>query len=287
MKPLAAEEPKCGPQDRRAGSREPRPTRARRRPRRAGAARLRGHGRHRRRRGAGQRGHRRRRQHLSRLHRRHRRQRARAPPPDLGEGAAGPGGEGVGRLVHVARARRAVGAFGRAAAGARACTACSSTRAAPRRSRARCGSPSAHTGKYEFVSFWGGFHGKTMGALSLMGSTFKDKLGPMVPGAHQVPYADCYRCPSSSSYPSCGLACAEFARKQVKIATRRRGRRRHRRADAGHRRQRDPAQGFLPAVRVDRRRARRAAHRRRDDHRLRPHRHVVGRRPLRRAAPTS
>ena len=35
-----------------------------------------------------------------------------------------------------------------------------------------------HTGKYEFVSFWGGFHGKTMGALSLMGSTFKDKLGP-------------------------------------------------------------------------------------------------------------
>ena len=52
-----------------------------------------------------------------------------------------------------------------------------------------------HTGKYEFVSYWGGFHGKTMGALSLMGSTFKDKLGPMVPGAHQVPYADCYRCP--------------------------------------------------------------------------------------------
>jgi 4-aminobutyrate aminotransferase-like enzyme len=46
-----------------------------------------------------------------------------------------------------------------------------------------------HTGKYEFVSYWGGFHGKTMGALSLMGSTFKDKLGPMVPGAHQIPYA--------------------------------------------------------------------------------------------------
>ncbi|HEX7841289.1 MAG TPA: aminotransferase class III-fold pyridoxal phosphate-dependent enzyme, partial [Kofleriaceae bacterium] len=26
----------------------------------------------------------------------------------------------------------------------------------------------SHTGKYEFVSCWGGFHGKTMGALSLM-----------------------------------------------------------------------------------------------------------------------
>jgi len=27
----------------------------------------------------------------------------------------------------------------------------------------------SYTGKYEFVSCWGGFHGKTMGALSLMG----------------------------------------------------------------------------------------------------------------------
>ncbi len=75
-----------------------------------------------------------------------------------------------------------------------------------------------HTGKYEFVSFWGGFHGKTMGALSLMGSTFKDKLGPMVPGAHQIPYADCYRCPVGLQYPSCGLACAEIGRKQIKTA---------------------------------------------------------------------
>jgi 4-aminobutyrate aminotransferase-like enzyme len=77
----------------------------------------------------------------------------------------------------------------------------------------------AHTGKYEFVSFWGGFHGKTMGVLSLMGSSFKHGLGPMVPGAHQVPYADCYRCPVGQSYPSCGIACAEVARKQVKTAS--------------------------------------------------------------------
>jgi 4-aminobutyrate aminotransferase-like enzyme len=76
-----------------------------------------------------------------------------------------------------------------------------------------------HTGKYEFVSFWGGFHGKTMGALSLMGSTFKDKLGPMVPGAHQIPYADCYRCPIGLQYPSCGIACAEVGRKHVKTAS--------------------------------------------------------------------
>jgi 4-aminobutyrate aminotransferase/(S)-3-amino-2-methylpropionate transaminase len=77
----------------------------------------------------------------------------------------------------------------------------------------------SHTGKYEFVSFWGGFHGKTMGALSLMGSTFKDKLGPMVPGAHQVPYADCYRCPLKLEYPVCGVACADLARQHVKLST--------------------------------------------------------------------
>src|SRR5205085_6235183 len=67
----------------------------------------------------------------------------------------------------------------------------------------------SHTGKWEFVSFWGGFHGKTLGALSLMGSSFKQQLGPFAPGSHIVPYADCYRCPVGLRYPSCGIACAE------------------------------------------------------------------------------
>ncbi len=72
------------------------------------------------------------------------------------------------------------------------------------------------TGKFEFVSFWGGFHGKTMGVLSLMGSDFKEKLGPMVSGSHIVPYAYCYRCPLNLKYPTCGLACADMAREQIK-----------------------------------------------------------------------
>ncbi len=75
------------------------------------------------------------------------------------------------------------------------------------------------TGKYEFVSFWGGFHGKTLGALSLMGSDFKDKLGPMAPGSHIAPYANCYRCPLGQKYPSCGMACVEMLRKQLKTTT--------------------------------------------------------------------
>ena len=76
----------------------------------------------------------------------------------------------------------------------------------------------SYTKKYEFVSFWGGFHGKTLGALSLMGSSYKEGLGPMVPGSHLVPYADCYRCPIGSTYPSCGLGCVDVGRKQLKMA---------------------------------------------------------------------
>ena len=77
----------------------------------------------------------------------------------------------------------------------------------------------SHTGKHELVSFWGGFHGKTAGALSLMGSTFKHQLGPMAPGSHLIPYADCYRCPLGTSYPGCGIACAELGRKQLEAAS--------------------------------------------------------------------
>ncbi|HXY40671.1 MAG TPA: aspartate aminotransferase family protein [Vicinamibacteria bacterium] len=77
----------------------------------------------------------------------------------------------------------------------------------------------SHTKKYEFLSFWGGFHGKTAGTLSLIGDGTKNHLGPMMPGAHHAPYAYCYRCPFGLKYPSCGLECAEFVRKVVKHET--------------------------------------------------------------------
>lgn len=75
---------------------------------------------------------------------------------------------------------------------------------------ARC-----HTGKHEVVSFWGGFHGKTAGTMALMGSPAKHGYGPVMPGAHALPYADCYRCPLGSTHPACGLACVELGRKQL------------------------------------------------------------------------
>jgi 4-aminobutyrate aminotransferase / (S)-3-amino-2-methylpropionate transaminase / 5-aminovalerate transaminase len=74
----------------------------------------------------------------------------------------------------------------------------------------------SHTGKHEVVGFWGGFHGKTLGAMSLMGSAGKVGFGPTAPGSIQIPYADCYRCPLQARYPSCGLACVELGRKQLR-----------------------------------------------------------------------
>ncbi|HET6348390.1 MAG TPA: aspartate aminotransferase family protein [Candidatus Krumholzibacteria bacterium] len=77
----------------------------------------------------------------------------------------------------------------------------------------------SYTHKYEFLSFWGGFHGKTAGTLSLIGDTTKHGLGPSMPGTFHTPYADCYRCPLKLSYPSCGMECVEFARKVIKNST--------------------------------------------------------------------
>jgi 4-aminobutyrate aminotransferase-like enzyme len=77
----------------------------------------------------------------------------------------------------------------------------------------------AFTGKFEVLSFWGGFHGKTAGALAQMGSDFKQGLGPLAPGSYLTPYADCARCPFKVEYPSCGLLCVDFARDKLKRET--------------------------------------------------------------------
>jgi 4-aminobutyrate aminotransferase / (S)-3-amino-2-methylpropionate transaminase / 5-aminovalerate transaminase len=65
------------------------------------------------------------------------------------------------------------------------------------------------TKKFEFVGFWGGYHGKTAGTIGLLGGSYRNHQGPFPPGMHLSPYANCYRCPWKLKYPSCGLACAE------------------------------------------------------------------------------
>ena len=68
-----------------------------------------------------------------------------------------------------------------------------------------------HTGRGQFVAFVGAFHGRTMGSLALTGSKSVQKKGffPLMPGAHHVPYAYCYRCAYGKSPDSCGVECVK------------------------------------------------------------------------------
>src|ERR1700693_2028054 len=52
-----------------------------------------------------------------------------------------------------------------------------------------------HTKRQQVIAFFGAFHGRTMGALSLTASKPQQKRGfsPLVPGVTHVPYPDVYR----------------------------------------------------------------------------------------------
>lgn len=69
-----------------------------------------------------------------------------------------------------------------------------------------------HTRRELNIAFFGAFHGRTMGALSLTASKTiqKKHYYPFVPGITHIPYAYCYRCPYNLSYPQCGLECVHW-----------------------------------------------------------------------------
>ncbi|MEM3839499.1 MAG: aminotransferase class III-fold pyridoxal phosphate-dependent enzyme [Candidatus Micrarchaeaceae archaeon] len=66
------------------------------------------------------------------------------------------------------------------------------------------------------IAFYGAFHGRTMGSLGLTSSKAfqREHFGPFNSVIH-VPYAYCYRCPLGKEYPSCGIECADYIRKNV------------------------------------------------------------------------
>ena len=69
-----------------------------------------------------------------------------------------------------------------------------------------------HTRRELNIAFFGAFHGRTMGALSLTASKTIQKRHyyPVVPGITHIPYAYCYRCPYNLTYPQCGLECVHW-----------------------------------------------------------------------------
>lgn len=65
-----------------------------------------------------------------------------------------------------------------------------------------------YTGNFEVLSFYGAFHGRTYGAMSVAGSLgTRRQFGPAVPGGIMAPYAYCYRCVYEKTYPECDFYC--------------------------------------------------------------------------------
>ncbi len=69
-----------------------------------------------------------------------------------------------------------------------------------------------HTRRELNIAFYGAFHGRTMGALSLTASKTiqKKHYYPFVPGITHIPYAYCYRCAYNLTYPDCDLECVNW-----------------------------------------------------------------------------
>ncbi len=69
-----------------------------------------------------------------------------------------------------------------------------------------------HTKRPHMIAFFGAFHGRTMGALSLTASkiTQRHLFDPLVPDVEHVGYGYCYRCPYNLTYPSCKIECVSY-----------------------------------------------------------------------------
>src|ERR1700729_2596964 len=76
-----------------------------------------------------------------------------------------------------------------------------------------------HTGRQNIISFFGAFHGRTMGALSLTGSKPQQKrrFAPFVPGVHHVRYPYAYRGCSGGPQEAeaFALGCARYIEEKL------------------------------------------------------------------------
>ncbi len=67
------------------------------------------------------------------------------------------------------------------------------------------------TGRDKIIAFFGSFHGRTMGALSLTSrkAVQRGGFGPLIPGVVHAPYPYCYRCPFGKEPESCAVECVK------------------------------------------------------------------------------
>ena len=68
------------------------------------------------------------------------------------------------------------------------------------------------TGRSKIIAFYGSFHGRTMGALSLTSRKAVQRagFGPLIPDIIHTPYPNCYRCPFGKQPDACAVECVKF-----------------------------------------------------------------------------
>ncbi|HLI85737.1 MAG TPA: acetyl ornithine aminotransferase family protein [Bryobacteraceae bacterium] len=68
------------------------------------------------------------------------------------------------------------------------------------------------TGRDKIIAFFGGFHGRTLGALSLTARKAVQRrgFGPLLPGVVHAPYPYCYRCPMGKQPETCAVECVSY-----------------------------------------------------------------------------
>jgi 4-aminobutyrate aminotransferase len=73
------------------------------------------------------------------------------------------------------------------------------------------------TKRQKIVAFFGAFHGRTMGAVTLTASKAVQRRGyaPMLPEVHHSYYAQCYRCPVNREPESCAVECLDHLEKTL------------------------------------------------------------------------
>jgi 4-aminobutyrate aminotransferase len=73
-----------------------------------------------------------------------------------------------------------------------------------------------HTKRQNIIAFFGAFHGRTMGALSLTASKPQQKrrFAPLVPGVTHIPYPNLYRASGQDS-DSYALSCARYIEERL------------------------------------------------------------------------
>ena len=196
----------------------------------------------------GQRRHRRRRQHVPRFHRRHRRQRARPRAPAGRRRHPAPGGARARRIVHAARRASSSSSASRRTPRRPRSTACSSTRAARRRSRARCASPRATPRSTSSSPSGAASTARRWARSSSDGLDVQGGARPDGAGLAPRPVRRLLSLPHRVDVPVVRPRVRRRRAQAAEDGGRRRDRRVHRRAHAGHGRERHPA-GRLPAGR--------------------------------------